>query len=136
MTECPPGTVAEAKLLESVQSKATAKVHGLRHKNSEERRKALGLISLEQRMERGDLIEVFKIPRGLTKIDPAMLWEVREARNGARLEKSLATNGRKQRQSYFSYRVIQKWNLLPVAMRKAPSLKSFKSKLDDRILKE
>ena len=136
MAVCPPGTVAEAKLLESVQSKATAMVHGLRHKNSEERRRALGLMTLEQRRERGDLIEVFKILRGLTKIDPTMFWEVREARNGARLVKSRATNGRRQRQNYFSYRVIQRWNMLPVAIRKAPSLEAFKSKLDARILKE
>ena len=54
----------------------------------------------------------------------------------ARLVKSLAVNGRKQRQSFFSYRVIQKWNLLPVDMRKAPSLEVFKSQLDDRIMKE
>ena len=36
MTACPPGTVAEAKILESVQAKATAMVYGMRHKNSEE----------------------------------------------------------------------------------------------------
>ena len=35
MTACPPGTVAEAKVLEAVQSKATAMVYGLKYKNSE-----------------------------------------------------------------------------------------------------
>ena len=136
MTACPPGTVAEAKLLEAVQSKATAMVHGLKHKNAEERRKVLGLMTLEQRRERGDMIEVYKILKGLTKIDPALFWEVREARNGARLVKSMAVNGRRQRKNFFSYRVIQKWNLLPVEMRKAPSLDSFKTKLDALILKD
>ena len=63
MTACPPGTVAKAKLLEDVQSKATAIVHGLNYKNSEERRKQLGLMMLGQRRERGDLIEVFIIQR-------------------------------------------------------------------------
>ena len=135
MTACPPGTVAEAKLLEAVQSKATAMVHGLKHKNAEERRKALGLMTLEQRRERGDVIEVFKILKGLTKIDPAMFWEVREARNGARLVKGMAVNGRRQRKNFFSYRVIQKWNLLPVDLRKAPSLDSFKTNLDALIMK-
>ena len=71
MTACPPGTVAEGKLLESVQSKATAMVQGLRHRNTEERRKVLGLMTLEQRRERGDLIEVFKSLRGFTRIYPA-----------------------------------------------------------------
>ena len=135
MTACPPGTVAEAKLLEAVQSKATAMVWGLKHRNSEERRKQLGLMTLDQRRERGDLIEVFKILKGHTKIDPALFWEVREARNGARLVKSRAENGRRQRQSFFSYRVIQKWNLLPEDLRRAPSLDSFKTKLDAMIMK-
>ena len=134
MTACPPGTVAEAKLLEAVQSKATAMVHGLKYRNSEERRRQLGLMSLNQRRERGDLIEVFKILKGHTKIDPALFWEVREARNGARLVKNLAENGRRQRQNFFTYRVIQKWNLLPLKLRRAPSLDSFKTQLDALIM--
>ena len=93
MTSCPPGTFAEQKLLESVQSKATALVHGLKHRNSEDWRKMLGLMTLDQRRERGDLIEVYKILNGQTRIDAAQFWEVRDARNGARLVKSLAVNG-------------------------------------------
>ena len=135
MAACPPNSSADSKLLEGVQAKATAMVYGLRNENADERRKKLGLMSLEQRRERGDLIEVFKILKGLTRIDPTKFWEVREARNGARLVKELATNGRKPRQSFFSYRVIQKWNLLPVELKTAPSLACFKARLDERILK-
>ena len=134
MTACPPESAAEAKLLERVQGKATALVHGMRGINAEERRKRLGLMTLEDRRERGDLIEVYKILKGLTRIDPAEFWEVREARNGARLIKELATNGKKQRQSFFSYRVIQKWNLLPTEVKMAPSLETFKIRLDEKIL--
>ena len=81
-------------------------------------------------------IEVFKILNGMTRIDPASFWEVRQARNGARLVKVLATNGRRQRQSFFSYRVVQEWNLLPADVKTAPSLISFKNRLDEQILKE
>ena len=91
-------------------------------------------MTLEERRERGDLIEVFKILKGLTRINPAEFWEVREARNGARLVKELATNGKKQRQNSFSYRVVQKWNLLPTEIKMAPSLTSFKNRLDEKIL--
>ena len=70
MAACPPNSSADSKLLEAVQSKATAMVYGFRHENAETRRKMLGLMSLEQRRERGDLIEVFKILKGLTRIDP------------------------------------------------------------------
>ena len=91
-------------------------------------------MTLEERRERGDLIEVFKILNGLTKIDPKEFWEVREARNGSRLVKELATNGRRQRQNFFSYRVVQRWNLLPPELKMAPSLAAFKNRLDKRIM--
>ena len=92
-------------MLVAVQSKATALVHGLGHLNSDERRRRLGLIKLEERRERGDLIEVFKILKGHTKIDPTLFWEVRDAHNGIRLVKELAPNGRRQRHTFFSFRI-------------------------------
>ena len=85
---------------------------GLKGLNAEERSEKLGLLTLEERRERGDLIKVFKILKGLTRIIPAEFLEVREARNGAQLVKELATNGERQRQNLFSYQVVQKWNLL------------------------
>ena len=131
MTACPPDSEAEAKLLERVQAKATALVYGMKGINADERRRRLGLMSLKERRERGDMIEVFKILKGLTRIDASDFWEVRDARNGARLVKELATNGRRQRQNFFTYRVVQRWNLLPVDLKTAPSLAVFKNKLDD-----
>ena len=68
-------------------------------------------MKLEERRERRDLIEVFKILKGHTRIDPALfweVWEVREARGVARLVKERAANRRWQRQSFFSYCVIKK----------------------------
>ena len=135
MTACPPGSSAASKELEAVQSKATSMVWGLKGLNSEERRKKLGLMTLDQRRDRGDLIEVFKMLKGLTRINPGMFWEVRDARGGPRLVKEMAANGRKQRHTFFSYRVIQKWNLLPADLKMAKSLDSFKNRLDERILK-
>ena len=134
MSACPPDSAAEAKLLERAQAKATALVQGMRGLNAEERRKKLGLMTLADRRERGDLIEVYKILKGLTRVDPAEFWEVREARNGVRLIKELATNGRRQRHRFFSDRVIQKWNLLPTEIKTAPSLDSFKNRLDEMIM--
>ena len=134
MAACPPDSAADAKLLERTQAKATAMVQGLKGLNAEERRRKLGLMTLEDRRERGDLIEVYKILSGLTRMDPTEFWEVREARNGARLVKELAKNGKRQRQGFFSYRVVQKWNLLPAELKLAPSLTSFKNRLDEKIM--
>lgn len=130
MAASPPGSCADSNLLEAVQDKATALVHGLKHRNAEERRKALGLMTLKQRRERGDCIEVYKMLNGLTNINPSLFWEVRRARNGFRLVKEHATNGKKARHSFFSYRVVQTWNLLPASIKNAPSLDSFKKRLD------
>ena len=55
MAACPPSTSADSKLLESVQSKATAMVYGLKHLNSEERRKELGLMRLEEAYQNNEL---------------------------------------------------------------------------------
>ena len=90
---------------------------------------------MEQRRDRGDMIEVYKILNGHTRIDPSFFWEVRDARNGIQLVKELAVGGRKPRQDIFSYRFIQRWNLLPVKIKTAPSLDSFKSRLDDSIMR-
>ena len=90
-----------------------------------------GLVKWPRRM----VNEVFKMLNGLTRINPEMFWEVRDARRGPRLVKEMAVNGRKQRHTFFSYRVIQKWNLLPADAKMAKSLDSFKDRLDERILK-
>ena len=47
----------------------------------------------------------------------------------------LTANGRKQRYTFFSYRVIQKWDLLPADLKMAKPLDSLKNRLDERILK-
>ena len=86
-------------------------------------------MKLEERKERGDVIEVFKILKGHTRIDTTLFWKVRVERNGTRLVKELAVNGKGQRPSFFSYRVIQKWNLLPTDLKLAPS-----NRMDELIL--
>ena len=119
MTACPPDSAADSKLLERVQAKATAMMHGLKGLNSEKR---LGLMMLEERRGRGDMIKVFKILKGLTRIDPGEFWEVREARNGARLVKELAANRKRQRNKFVytkaQSRVIGQEQLCPKIMKK------------------
>ena len=83
MISCPPDSSAEAKLLETVQAKATALVQGLRGFNRRKGGKNLVLWSSRRGEKEGDVIEVYKILKGLTRIDPAEFWEVREAMNGA-----------------------------------------------------
>ena len=86
------------------------------------------------KLDRRDFTRYVSVKQGLTRIDPSHFWEVREARNGVRLIKELATNGRRQRQDFFSYREVQKWNLLPVEVKTAPSLAAFS--IDEILMRE
>jgi len=54
----------DIKLLEGVQHRATKLLNGMENLHYEERLRRLGLMSLEARRVRGDLIEVFKFING------------------------------------------------------------------------
>ena len=130
-----PQSKAEAKALERVQDKATYLVKSLRRLSAEERRVNLGLFPLSYRRMRGDLIEVLKILRGWTRMDYHQFWEVRDSRNGPILVKdqigpNREGHGRKQRMSFFSYRVIKPWNWLSKEIKLSPSINAFKNGLD------
>ena len=56
-----PSTKSNIAVIEKVQRRATKLVKNLRKKTYEERLKSLGLMNLEDRRARGDLIQMFKI---------------------------------------------------------------------------
>jgi hypothetical protein len=63
-------------LIEGVQRRATKLVVGMKEMSYEERLKFLDMITLETRRVRGDLIEVFKIMKGLEDVnnEKFLLW--------------------------------------------------------------
>eukprot|EP00061_Rhincodon_typus_P002952 g18895.t1 len=63
------GGLKDVEALERMQRRCIRMLPGLEGRSYEERLRELGLFSLEQRRMRGDLIEVYKMMRGIDRVD-------------------------------------------------------------------
>ena len=69
VTVCSPLYKNDMIVIENVQRRATKLVSSIRHLSYLERLINLGLLSLEYRRERADLIEVYKIMNNIDQIE-------------------------------------------------------------------
>ena len=67
-------------ILERVQRRATKMIAGLRNVKYEDRLVVTGLLPLDKRRVRGDLIQVFKFINGIDRIDYGKLFNISEGR--------------------------------------------------------
>ena len=96
----------------------------------EERLKRTGLISLENRRLRADLLEVFKILKGFVKVNPATYFSMSDRRSRGHTLKLEKPRARLDlRKHFFSNRVIDAWNALPGHMVEATTTNMFKAAL-------
>ena len=121
-------------LVENVQRRYTKKIVGYKELSYEERLAKLRLPSLEYRRLRGDLIEMYKMTHNI--YDPCSvetLFKFSDSEKSTRghnykLEK-VHTNTSLFR-NFFTNRIINTWNNLPVSAVNASSLNAFKNELD------
>ena len=130
---------ADIELLESVEKRAVRMTSGLSG-DYEGCCKAVSLMTLEQRRKRGDMIEVWKLMHGHEKIDTSQLL-TRVEDHSERTTRStdnlmlVPPNTRLEvRRNFFSSRIVAPWNQLPVAIKKASSIDSFKFNYDKQVL--
>ena len=119
--------------LEKVQRRATKLVSSLKDKSYEDRLIALKLPSLAYRRMRGDAIETYKFTHGKYNVSPLPFELVDEniqptRNNGFKITKERCTS--RARKDFFGNRVVNPWNALPSEVVQAPSLNSFKARLD------
>ena len=122
----------DMKTIEAVQRRATKLVDEIRDKPYKERLKALKLPSLIYRRRRGDMITMYKLQKGLVRVDIEELFKPlefsRTRGHQYRVHKGQAI--KQQRTFSFSQRVINSWNKLPNHVVTAPTIDTFKNRLD------
>jgi len=118
--------------IERVQRRATKLIEGYSTMTYLERLSATGLISMEKRRVRGDLIEAYKILKGKDQVNYKNFFEIQSS-SRTRGHNCRIVKQRSHldiRKYFFSQRVVNAWNKLPQVVVDAESVNSFKNKLD------
>ena len=132
-----PWTERDKYALEKVQRRAVRMITGLKGKNYEEKLKELGMLSLEDRRIRYDMVQVFKILYKFDDVDSRVWFQTME--NSARdtrlssypLNLTTTRSRLEIRQHFFSQRVVNLWNDLPVHVKDSRNPKIFKQRFDE-----
>ena len=122
----------DIEVLEKVQKRATKLISGCRNYNYEERLRYLDLQPLVVRRIRGDMIEVFKLVKGLEQVDSKKFFTLSEnPRLRGHEYKLVKFRSRLDiRKYFFSNRIVNNWNSLPRHVVAADSVNTFKARLD------
>ena len=128
-----PSLAKDIDALEKVQKRATKMVRGLKNLSYEQRLKSLDLYTLFRRRQRGDLIEVYKLLNRYYDIDPTNFFVLCDNSNtrGHHMKLYKCHTRLNVQSTFFTQRVVNSWNNLPLEVVSAHSVSSFKSKLDD-----
>ena len=120
--------------IENVQRCATKQLPGMKNIPYEERLQRLKLPTLAYRRTHGDMIEVYKLLHGKYDSDVSNIFKLhsdtREGTRGHSLKLFIERACTNVRKESFSLRVNRLWNDLPEVVVTAPSVNSFKTRLD------
>ena len=127
-----PYLAKDIRDIESIQRRATKMIPTLKNMSYEDRLKKLKLPTLTYRRHRGDQIETYKILHQKLDINPNVFFNrnttSRTRGHSLKIEKPRVKTTLRART--FSNRVINDWNSLPEEVADAPSINSFKNRLD------
>ena len=121
-----PSYVGDILAMEKTQNRFTRMLRHGPVLTPQERNNLLGITSHRDRRLRGDLINMYKLGDDQRLFRPAVERRTRGHSKKVFLE---STNNNLRRYS-FAVRSVREWNALPENVINAPSLNSFKNRLD------
>jgi len=122
--------------LEKVQRRATKLITGIGSKSYDERLAICGLSTLEKRRLRGDMLQCYKILNGFTNINTTDFFSYASDRHSINTRSAMEDllvpekNRLDVRKYFFTSRVVNDWNEIPLEIRTASSINSFKNNYD------
>ena len=131
--------------MEKVQRRLVRALSDVRGATYEEKLRDAGLTTLQERRERGDLIETYKTLRGFNRVKVENWFTMEsESARATRRTASVTEEGvvRKEyvvveelarleiRRNFFTVRAAKAWNRLPEEVKQQNSINSFKNALD------
>ena len=108
-----PSLKCNIKLVESVQRRALKLINGYKNYSYGERLVRCGLISLEKRRVRGDLIEMFKMSKNNDLFNSMFKLRKSESLRGNKLTVLKTRCKLNIRKHFFNHRIVDVWNKLP-----------------------
>ena len=107
-------------------------IQGCKGLNYNDRLQLAGLSTLDERRNRGDLIQVFKIIKKIDNLEYSNFFKfaTTDRTRGHRYKLAKDRSKLEVRKHFFSQRVINSWNELPASVVEAESVNSFKNRYD------
>ena len=112
--------------IEDVQRDFTRQIFGIGHLCYKDRLDLLALTTIVERRARGDLIETYKIFKGIANYGKELF---RFSRNGYNILHPVGKRS-KQQDDFFSTRVIEHWNKIHHLVKDSSNVDMFKSRLE------
>ena len=128
-----PYSKQDILLLEKIQKRATKMIPQLSHLAYEDRLRELDMFTLRSRRTRGDMIQVFKMFKGIDNLDATKFFSCYSptyVTRGHALKLKKSRCHLDVRKYYFTNRVVNIWNDLPAQVIESSTLDTFKKRLD------
>ena len=125
----------EREELEAIQHRATKLIPTLKDFAYPDRLKALSLPSLYYRKAHGDMIECFKYIFGMYKVSTNFIPLDSNSSTRGHSKKLKLSAQKSCRAEFFTRRITNAWNSLPEGVISAPTLHTFKNRLDEAWIK-